>query len=442
MHINKSENYHNNLFSFLVGFYPLAYILGNSIINILTTLITVLGFSLYRKKIFFCNNKIYTLFLLSFFIYLACTSIINNYPKLEELPNFFVNIKKSLFYFRYFLFFLVINYLCNKKLINFKFLYYFSAFLVLFLSLDILIQLTFGKDLFGNEPIPRHYTGFFGDELVAGSYLQKFSFFLLFLIFVFKPQIKKNKKIILLVLFLVLSFSAVILAGNRMPAFIYLMSAVTISLLIKKFRKGLLILILIFSSVFFTLFNFNEGTKNDFKVFYNHSKEIITVLPKIFTNSGNLGVINSNHLQTFHAAIITWENKIIGGGIRSLRTNCPEDFNRTKNPYNDRRCNWHPHNFHLEILIDMGLIGLFLFIPIFYFPIILFLKRFLFESNSILNLYVIVPFFIILSSEIFPIRTTGSFFTTSNATLIYLTLAIVLNFKTFEKKIDSNNNTY
>ena len=99
MHINKSENYHNNLFGFLVGFYPLAYILGNSIINILTTLITVLGFSLYRKKIFFCNNKIYTLFLLSFFIYLACTSIINNYPKLEELPNFFVNIKKSLFYF-------------------------------------------------------------------------------------------------------------------------------------------------------------------------------------------------------------------------------------------------------------------------------------------------------------------------------------------------------
>mgnify|MGYP006105529949 CR=1 FL=1 len=442
MHINKSQIYHTNLFSFLVGFYPLAYILGNSIINVLTTLITILGLGLYRKKIFFCNNKIYTLLLLSFFFYLACTSIINNYPKLAELPNYLINIKKSLFYFRYFFFFLVINYLCNKKLINFKFLYYFSSFLVLFLSLDILIQLTFGKDLFGIKPIPRHYTGFFGDELVAGSYLQKFSFFLIFLIFVFKSQINKNKKIIMLTLFLILTFSAIILAGNRMPAFIYVMSLITVSFLIKKFRKGSLILILIFSSTFFAIFNLNDGTKNDFKVFYNHSKEIVTMFPKIISDTGNLGLINSNHLQTFHAAVITWENKIIGGGIRSLRTNCPEDFNRIKNPYNDRRCNWHPHNFHLEILIDMGLIGLFLFIPIFYYPIILFLKRFIFESSNASNLYLVVPFFIVLSSEIFPLRTTGSFFTTSNATLIYLMLAIVLNFKTFEKEINLNNNTY
>lgn len=442
MHINKSQIYHTNLFSFLVGFYPLAYILGNSIINILTTLITILGLGLYRKNIFFSNNKIYILLLLSFFFYLACTSIINNYPKLAELPNYLINIKKSLFYFRYFFFFLVINYLCNKKLINFKFLYYFSSFLVLFLSLDILIQLTFGKDLFGIEPIPRHYTGFFGDELVAGSYLQKFSFFLIFLIFAFKSQINKNKKIIMLTLFLILTFSAIILAGNRMPAFIYVMSLITVSFLIKKFRKGSLILILIFSSTFFAIFNLNDGTKNDFKVFYNHSKEIVTMFPKIISDTGNLGLINSNHLQTFHAAVITWENKIIGGGIRSLRTNCPEDFNRIKNPYNDRRCNWHPHNFHLEILIDMGLIGLFLFIPIFYYPIILFLKRFIFESSDASNLYLVVPFFIVLSSEIFPLRTTGSFFTTSNATLIYLMLAIVLNFKTFEKEINSNNNTY
>ena len=93
MHINKSQIYHTNLFSFLVGFYPLAYILGNSIINVLTTLITILGLGLYRKKIFFCSNKIYTLLLLSFFFYLACTSIINNYPKLAELPNYLINIK-------------------------------------------------------------------------------------------------------------------------------------------------------------------------------------------------------------------------------------------------------------------------------------------------------------------------------------------------------------
>ena len=90
----------------------------------------------------------------------------------------------------------------------------------------------------------------------------------------------------------------------------------------------------------------------------------------------------------------------------------------------------------------MGLIGLFLFIPIFYYPIILFLKRFIFESSNASNLYLVVPFFIVLSSEIFPLRTTGSFFTTSNATLIYLMLAIVLNFKTFEKEINLNNNTY
>ena len=49
-------------------------------------------------------------------------------------------------------------------------------------------------------------------------------------------------------------------------------------------------------------------------------------------------------------------NKYIGGGVRSFRHNC---WKRKIIKSNERgTCNMHPHNYYLEILTDIGLMGL------------------------------------------------------------------------------------
>ena len=48
------------------------------------------------------------------------------------------------------------------------------------------IQYSFGQSLFGYESVSRRVSGPFGDELIAGGYIARFSLFLIFLIFYFE----------------------------------------------------------------------------------------------------------------------------------------------------------------------------------------------------------------------------------------------------------------
>ena len=54
-----------------------------------------------------------------------------------------------------------------------------SSIFSLLVGLDIFYQSIFGKDVFGHLPIGLKLGGPFGDELIAGSYLQRFSLFCL-----------------------------------------------------------------------------------------------------------------------------------------------------------------------------------------------------------------------------------------------------------------------
>ena len=99
-------------------------------------------------------------------------------------------------------------------------------------------------------------------------------------------------------------------------------------------------------------------------------------------------------------------------------------------PTPGRSCNNHPHNYYLEILTTSGILGLLFIILIFLMTI----KKFLFRYNQINeNEYhkklILLVSFIIFITEIFPIRSSGAFFTTSSATLIFILLAIVNNLK-------------
>ena len=84
----------------------------------------------------------------------------------------------------------------------------------------------------------------------------------------------------------------------------------------------------------------------------------------------------------------------------------------------------HPHNYYLEILTDSGVFGFLILISVFFISLKISFYRKYFSKTSLQNNNVIIPFIFLFFIEIFPIKSTGSFFTTGNATFIFFILAV------------------
>ena len=103
--------------------------------------------------------------------------------------------------------------------------------------------------------------------------------------------------------------------------------------------------------------------------------------------------------------------------------------------YGGTNCNTHPHNYYLQIAGELGLLGLFLVVVIFLLIAMRSIKMILFSGESKIN-RTLIPFFLIFIAEIFPIKTTGSFFTSANSTFLFIIIAFVVGLVQLEKKIN------
>ena len=95
------------------------------------------------------------------------------------------------------------------------------------------------------------------------------------------------------------------------------------------------------------------------------------------------------------------------------------------NKYGGTNCNTHPHNYYLHIASELGLFGLFLFISILSLILFKSLKILIYQKANTVKM-ILTPFLINLLVEIFPLKTTGSFFTSSNATFLFIIIAIIV----------------
>ena len=170
---------------------------------------------------------------------------------------------------------------------------------------------------------------------------------------------------------------------------------------------------------------FNNQVKINFDHFARSASGVINVF---FTDIGKKDKILKEadvplYYQEFRSSYETWKmNKFIGGGVKSFRENCKR--REIKNDYERTECNTHPHNYYLEIMSEIGLVG-FLLVAVMFFSVILkcFRKNY---KNNIYSDKVIIAVLFVFIAEIIPIRSTGSFFTTGNATFIFLLYAILL----------------
>ena len=216
-----------------------------------------------------------------------------------------------------------------------------------------------------------------------------------------------------------------------MPLLLFIFSIFLILILNKQTIKYLLPFVIIFSVIFTIIFNFNSEVRTNFE---NLHKQIYkTTLILLNKDLGNESV--PSYFREFSSFYETWKlNKYIGGGIKTFRYYC---HLRDKIDKNSKFiCNMHPHNYYLEILTETGLIGFIVCMSI--FSIILYFSLFkkYFSASSLRNNIIVVPFIFLFLMEIFPLRSSGSFFTTLNTTYIFLIIGILTGLIRKENSIE------
>jgi O-antigen ligase len=404
--------------------YPLVMLMPSGYINAYLGFFLIWGYvhifaNQIKIKIFFVDYVIFTFFTVSII------STIINY----EDSNYII-LGKSIADIRFALLFLLIRNLFYNKIIKINLFLISSLWCVVFLSLDILLQFTYGKDILGYPELDGRYGGVFGKEAIAGGYIQKFSMFaILASFFLTFKNIKNNK---LFIIFVILIFAnGILMSLDRIPFIIYIVSLLLLLILLKNYRKILVLSILIIIFFFLILYKNNDLINKRYSPVYNLFQITISQMPYL-KDSKNKDEKNFEqrtistgifYYKLFTSAMeVSKDNLWVGSGTKSYHKSCVEQLLK----YNKNLlCAPHPHNIYLEILINQGVIGLIIFLTFLFFLIRnYYLNLTLSKINNscrLLNIFFLT--FLIL--ELFPIRSYGSIFQTVNGTMFWFMISLI-----------------
>ena len=383
--------------------FPISIVFSNFIANLTVYYLAFFGIYIFFKEEKYIKKNILYLVLI-FWVYISLRSLFTT--------EILFSLKSSLPLIRYLFFIIAVSYLINnvKNLIrNFSIIFFFF---ISFLFLDAIIQFSFKKNLFGyTEEINNRISSFFNGRFVLGSYISKITLLSLILLNIFLP-FKKFKLFYMVVIFV--SVFIVLISGDRASLGLYLLSLITILVLIDKkyisyYQKALsLILILIFTfSLVYSIDSFK-------KRFFFQTLSDVKRADKIFYFSRG----HQSHWQTSYKMFR--DNKVFGKGPNMFRFYCDlQKFNS-----GEKSCSTHPHNYHIQLLSETGLIGYFLFLFVFLSLIFILIKQFYFvyfKRKSLLSFNKII----ILSlsfSNFWPIITTGNIFSSFTLNLVFISL--------------------
>lgn len=413
------KNYKSSLINLLICFFPISLIIGNQATNMFIFFFIFFSLIVYSKDIIKIKFNSFDNLLFLFFLYIFIALVFNytnHYLEKKVFPD--IILVKTIFFYKYLFLYIILRFLIYKNILNLKLFYIFCSVCVLTVSFDIFFQFIFGHNILGIEPYSsRHYSSFFGEELIAGGYIQRFSFFVFFSLFFLK---KEKFNIFFIVFFLIIFLIAIALSGNRMPLVLYLLSILIFFILKRNLIKYMIKLFFVFFIILILLYNFNANFKVNTKNFYFNSKNLISLFFTLDLKDSNIDSLQKPYASEFLCAkIIIKKNPIFGGGIKSFRTH-------------DNGCYTHPHNYFLEITSELGLVGLLIFV-IFLIKLFLSIFKNIWKLKySYISQITVMPAFLLLLAEFFPFRSSGSFFTTGNASIIFIFLAILVSTKDFK----------
>ena len=402
----------------LVFFFPLIIILRSTAMNIATIAMSfIMLFYFFKKKEDFFKDKLVT-YIFIYFSYIFLNSIIH-FTSFDLLL-------KSLGNFRYLLLSIAVFYVFGK--ISFsqkKFFIYFNITLISLIALDILYQFIFYKDIFGfvpgmcintNQIKCVRFSGVFGDELIAGSYLSQIGFIILILFL--NLDLKKSYFNFLIKTFLCLFLLLIILlTGERAALLIIMLSLFFIFFFKKKIINFFIMLLFLLTLIFFLGQKIESINSRFVKLFdsWGSTSEQKSTINKVIESPWGL------HYQA--AIELFLEKPILGYGPKSFRVMC-ENTNIDKKTRENthlyksyRACSTHPHNYLLESLSEHGIVG-----GLFFIGLILLIFTSIYKkskNNKNENMLIIVGVGSLILAIIFPFKPSGSFFSTLNASMFF-----------------------
>ena len=392
-----------SFYEWVLLFFPLCLVMGPFWVNFSLILSSVIFFYELIKKNFYNKLKLKWIY---FYLIFVFYTILHSFFATDVLNS----LQSSFFQFRYLLFSLFI-FLCISDARNIGFIIKFWLVLVLLVSFDVIYQYFFLKNIFGLPIRGARPSGVFGKELIVGAFVAYISVPIIFYYFKKFNNINLKEKILYSLIYLFL-FTTVALTGERLSFLIFFVSSIIIFIFNTSLKKFFLLSMSLI--VFLIIIYFNSSSFN------SRVKDFNNILANFYASS---------YGRLWESGYLLFDkNKIFGVGLKNYRVDCDNQIDPRPESI-PQFCSSHPHNFFLEILSETGLVGFSIFF-IFFFYLIFYLKNRIRYLKSDLNFKkyssLLYGNILILLIYVWPLKTSGSFFTTWNGSFFWLNLGIAL----------------
>tara|TARA_Y100000031_G_scaffold139963_1_gene167243 strand:- start:244 stop:1500 length:1257 start_codon:yes stop_codon:yes gene_type:complete len=407
----------NKIEYYLILLIPFSAVI--SIFFLEVSLIIITGTFLFKslrdKEYKYFNNKFFLLFLIFYFYILV------RYFFIEK--DYFFWSSSIIFYFRFGLYAIALWYFL-KNIFNLDKHFTYSVFICFtILAIDSVFQFTFEKNLIGFTVREEgRLSSFFGDELVLGSYLVRFLPFIYILLL---TNLNKNKNYILSLLLIILCDVIIFLSGERAAAGLMIIQTLYFLIMLKRIRF-MRIWSIVVSSIIIVLILINStDVKN--RMINTTSKELKennrlnnSIFPHEDLKFGYY-FVSPTHTNYLYTSINMFKNNFLfGKGPKSYRYFCSDE----RYNINHFSCATHPHNFYVQMLAELGIVGLGFLSFVFFFVIWKSLNILFTKSNKDQSyLICLLSFFFI---NLWPLTSSGNFFNNWLSILMFVPISFLL----------------
>ena len=407
--ISNKINLFEKIIYFLIIVLPITLVSGPFLSDLSISIISILFIYISLKnKLYFYYKNIYSKIFGLFFIILLLTSIFSIDP--------FVSLKKTIFFFRFWIFTLAVWYIFSlkkEKLLNLLITTFTIVFIILII--DGYIQFFLKENIFGWPIQGSRVSSLFKDELILGSYLSRL-LPVYFALLVFTKFEKKKYKYFLFFIIFVGIETLTFLSGERVAFFFVNASSIMLIFTMQNYKVFRICSIIMSVILILLLINIYpkstdrivDKTINQLgfeKIIENNNGVELTDVDKSKQKKYIFSLEHQNH---YVSSIRMFKDNIFTGiGPRMFRYMCPlEEYNIWEG------CSTHPHNTYVQLLTETGIIGFAFGFIIFLIIFISIIKHFfykLLKNRIIYNDFQLCLLSAIMIS-IWPFVPTGGFF--------------------------------
>ena len=303
---NKDHFIENIIYIFCLIF-PVFLIAGSflSELSIVIISLSFLTLSLKKKLYFYYNNVFSKIFLIFFLILIICS-----FFSVDQLTS----LKKTLVYFRYWLFSLAIWYISQSKKNFIRNLMYTFALCYSVLIIDGFYQYFVKVNLLGWPIVGTRVSSLFGDELILGSYLSRI-LPIFFATVIFSKDLKNNT---INYLFFLITFICIevltFLSGERIAFFYINLSAIFLIITMKNYKIFRSLSLAISLTLILIISNISPAVSD---------RMIDKTINQLGLKNDDIKAFSNEHQNHFKSALKMFnEHKVTGIGPRMFRYNC------------------------------------------------------------------------------------------------------------------------